>query len=286
MKQRQVCILLALCIGHLAAAQETRRVTQTGNLVEIKEFESKNLKNKRSIHVYLPPQYQANLKQKFPVLYLQDGQNCFNGFTSYLPNKEWRADESAQMLIQANLIEPIIIVAVDNAGADRANEFLPVEVKQRTEKYGGKADLYMKFICEEVKPMIDKEFRTLSDRSHTGIAGSSFGGVISLHAGLTKSDVFSKVGAFSPSLWVGNGLQVRQFENLSSKLPLKLWVDMGGDEGPGALEGLDAFGKVLTTKGWKAGKDLAVVSDAFAPHNEDSWARRFPAFLMFMYGKK
>src|SRR5689334_20785353 len=139
-------ILFTTTITHQDQKPPVRKTSLTGIIKAHPDFESKILGNKRNVWVYLPPNYESEPKRSFPVLYMHDGQNVFDGMTSYIPNLEWRVDEAAEALIKAKVVEPIIIVAVSNAQMDRANEYLPTRRKMRDMEMGGKADLYGKFL--------------------------------------------------------------------------------------------------------------------------------------------
>lgn len=275
-------------------ADEPVRVDSlTGHIVRLASFKSEVLGNSRNLTIYLPPGYDQDKRKRYPVLYLHDGQNVFSGLTSYIPNKEWRLDESAEALIRAKLIEPIIMVGIDNGQGERANEYLPTSFAAPWggEKIGGKADLYAKMLLEEIKPMIDKTYRTKPDATNTALMGSSFGGVATLYLGLTHPDKFSRLGVVSPSLWVDHGVMLKKLRDLKTKLPLKIWLDMGATEGGEPKEDAQTVaqaveaGEILISKGWKAGKDLSVYIEGYASHNEDAWARRSPAILMFLFGR-
>src|SRR5262249_44323272 len=155
-------------------------------------FHSKILNNDRRLIVWLPPGYNTR-QQRYPVLYMHDGQNLFDDATSFLG--EWHADETATMLIEQKRIEPIIIVGVENTGTSRLDEYTPTEGEDRTgattRRAGGRGELYAQFLIQEVKPFIDANYRTLPDREHTAVAGSSLGGLISLYLGYQHGDVFS-----------------------------------------------------------------------------------------------
>ncbi|HLP00070.1 MAG TPA: alpha/beta hydrolase-fold protein, partial [Fimbriimonas sp.] len=142
----------------LLFAQQTppQRVSSLAGTIEtLAQFESKHLGNKRNIRVYLPPQYATEPNRKFPVLYMHDGQNVFDGATSFIPNQEWRADEAAEMLIKSNFVEPLIIIAIDNGEVARADEYLHKEIRMGAQRGGGKAALYGKFVVEEVMKVIN-----------------------------------------------------------------------------------------------------------------------------------
>src|SRR5437588_435457 len=168
-----------------------REHTLTGDVRLHKSFHSAILNNDRDVIVYLPPGYDADTKRHYPVFYMHDGQNIFDGATSFIPGQEWRIDETAQSLIAAGKIEPLIIVGIYNTGAGRVNEYTPAEDAKY--KAGGKADLYGRMLTEELKPFIDATYRTLKSGKHTGLGGSSLGGLVSLYLGLKYPKVFSRL---------------------------------------------------------------------------------------------
>ncbi len=253
--------------------------TYTGNIKAIKDFYSPELNNKRDVIIYLPPDYESS-DNRYPVLYMHDGQNLFNASTSFI-GVEWNADESAQELILKGEIEPIIIVGIYN-NSDRLNEFSP----WKDGSYGGgKGDLYVDFIVKTLKPFIDKEFRTLPDRENTAIAGSSMGGLISLYAGIKYQDVFSKIGVMSPSVFFANKELLRFSNESGIKSSLKIYLDMGTAEGSNPQIHLDNFRELVNVLKEKDTLSLKVIEDKGAVHNESAWAKRFPELLKFFFGK-
>lgn len=280
--------ILFLALATTAFAQDqpaTRKSSVTGTLKYHRDFESKIRGNKRNITVWLPPGYDKEVNRRYPVLYMHDGQNIFDGMTSYLPNKEWRVDECATGLINAKLIDPIIIVGIDNAGKDRGDEFLPVSASFGGQKTGGKADEYGDMLLHEIMPMINDTYRTKTDSENTALCGSSFGGVITCYLGLKHPDKFSKLGIISPSVWVGDRYLVTMVNQLKSKPKSRVWLDMGTMEGSGAVPDCNALAEAFRMKGWVDGKDFAYYVDGFAIHNEDAWANRMNAILLFLYRK-
>jgi len=272
--------LLAAIAFTSPSAQETPRVTSlTGLIRSHPGFHSNVLNNDRNLTVYLPPRYAEEPRRRYPVLYMHDGQNVFNGMTSFIPNAEWRADEAAQALIEAGLIEPIIIVGIDNAGAARADEYLPT----RARNMGGKAGDYAKMVLDEIKPMIDRTYRTKTDAQNTGLCGSSFGGIITMTMGLRHPDKFGKLAVVSPSVWWDNKVILKMVDELPRKSKQRIWVDIGTDEGPGAEAATVELKDRLVRKGWRAGQDLALYIDRGAKHNEPAWAGRMDAILMYLF---
>ena len=152
----------------------------------------------RRVWLYLPPGYAKNKHKRYPVLYLQDGQNVFDAATSF--SGEWGVDETLNQLAASGQ-DPsgCIVVAIDNGGERRLDEYSPWVNAEY--KKGGEGNPYTDFLALTLKPYIDAHYRTRPDAAHTGIAGSSMGGLIALYAGLKYPQVFGRVGAFSPAIW-------------------------------------------------------------------------------------
>jgi predicted alpha/beta superfamily hydrolase len=180
-------------IGHSVAGNPV-----TGNLRIAQGIYSPQLKNKRDILVYLPPSYEGSsydgVKDRYPVIYMHDGQNLFDERTSFAG--AWHVGETMQQLSREGI--EAIIVGIPNMGRDRLAEYGPFRDR---EQRGGRGELYLAFIVETLKPLIDHDFRTLPGRMNTGIAGSSMGGLISLYAFFRHPAVFGLAGILSPSLW-------------------------------------------------------------------------------------
>jgi enterochelin esterase-like enzyme len=287
---RVISIALVACILLSLSASAQRQHTLTGDIRQHKSFHSKLLDNDRDLVIYLPPGYQANAKKRYPVLYLHDGQNLFDGATSYIPAMEWRVDETAQRLIAAGKIEPLIIVGVNNTGKDRIDEYTPVQDTRR--KIGEKADLYGRMLVEELKPFIDANYRTIQDAQHTGLGGSSLGGLVSLYLGLKYPSVFGRLAVVSPSVWFADKHIVTHANALVGKPKVRIWMDMGTREGGNAAEAEKAVADVrllrdtLVRKGWKPGKDLEYFEAEGAEHNESAWAERVERILTFLFPRK
>jgi predicted alpha/beta superfamily hydrolase len=264
------------------AAQEQH--TLSGEFRTHKNFHSQYLPSDRDVLVYLPPGYDANPKRRYPVLYLHDGQNLFDGATSFIKGAEWRVDETAQSLIEARAIRPLIIVGVYNTGGSRIDEYTPTA----DPKYkGGKADLYGRLLVEELKPFIDREYRTLKDAKNTGLGGSSLGGLVSLHLALKYPRVFGKVAVVSPSVWWDKKMIVREVEALKKKTGARIWLDIGTKEGGNESEehrlNTRQLRDTLVAKGWRDGRDLKYYKAEGAEHNERAWAQRVGPMLQFLF---
>lgn len=274
-----LCALAALALP--ARAQSLSKPHSiVGDVCIHARFHSRFLAADRDILVWLPPGYDANAPRRYPVLYLHDAQNLFDGGTAFLPGKEWRVDETATELIAAKTVVPLIIVGVNNAGGERMNEYTPTkDGKER----GGGADAYGKMLTEELKPYIDRHYRTQTDAAHTALGGSSLGGLVSLYLGLQSPNVWGKVACLSTSAWWDNEAIVRQVNALTKKPRLEIWLDIGGAEGADAIEPVRHLRDALVAKGWKEGRDLGYLEDPGAQHNETAWAARFGRVLTFLF---
>src|SRR5260370_8225985 len=194
----------------------------SGELRKHEQIRSRFLRNQRDLIVYTPPGYAHQSLRHFPVLYLHDGQNLFDGATSFIPGQDWHVGQTADLCIQAGAVAPLIIVGLYNTRA-RSREYTHTEVPKLG---GGRADRYAKFLIEEVKPFVDREYRTLSGWQHTGIGGSSLGGLVSLYLGLQHSRIFGKIAPLSPSVW-GNQLVIHRFSQAAILGPRPpLWPDL------------------------------------------------------------
>jgi predicted alpha/beta superfamily hydrolase len=244
-------------------------------------FRSEFVKEQRTIIVYLPPGYDARTARRYPTLYLHDGQNVFDKATSV--GEEWRVDETAQALIAAGEIEPLIMIGIYNTGAHRIGEYTPTRHPQ---KGGGLADCYGRMLVEELKPFIDRKYKTLPGAGSTGMAGSSLGGLLTMHLGLKYPTVFSRLAVLSPSVWWDQRVILREVDALPSKLPFRIWLDAGTAEGEEVLRDSRALRDALVKKGWVEGQDLLYHEAEGGGHNERSWATRVGPFLKFLYPVK
>lgn len=259
--------------------------TLTGNIQTHRAFKSKILGNRRDVLVYLPAGYRRFARNRYPVLYLQDGQNVFDAATAF-SHVEWSVDETAQNLIRRKLIEPLIIVAIDNAGEDRIHEYAPTrgiidthDKRKRRSKGLGKK--YGEFLVRELKPYIDKKYRTRPEAEFTGLGGSSLGGLLTMSLGVWFPHVFRRLIVMSPSVWWDNEVIVKMVEDLDDKLPLKIWLDTGTHEQ--GWERAQHLRDALVEKGWKLFGDLQYLEIAGGDHSEGAWAARVDPALRYLF---
>jgi predicted alpha/beta superfamily hydrolase len=250
------------------------------NLHKHQGFRSRILKNQRDLIVYLPPGYEAQRARRFPVLYLHDGQNLFDGATSFIPGMDWHVGQTADRGIQEKKIQPLIIVGIYNAGKARVREYTPTRVPRLG---GGSADRFAKFLLKEVMPFTQGEYRTLSGQEFTGMGGSSLGGLVSLYLGLKLPHVFGKLAALSPSVWWNQRVITRFAETAPVHPRPRIWLDTGTREGPRVVKDVEQFRDVLLQKGWRLGQDLHYERVEGGEHNEAAWAQRVGPFLEFLF---
>ena len=234
----------------------------------------------REVLVYLPPGYHAQPERRFATLYLHDGQNVFDPETAYIRGQEWQVDETAERLILSGDIEPLIVVAIYNAGADRIDEYTPAQDSQGR---GGKAGIYGDFLIQELKPFIDSEYRTLADPANTGLGGSSLGGLVTLHIGLTHPHIFGKLAVHSPSVWWNGSAMLGYVSDLAAQPPLRIWLDIGTREGGRSLADARGLRDGLFAKGWRHGRDIWYHEARGGSHSETAWAARVSPMLRWLF---
>jgi predicted alpha/beta superfamily hydrolase len=259
--------------------------TLTGTLRLHRALRSQFLDDTRDVIVYLPPGYNSAPAQRYPVLYLHDGQNLFDAATAFAGN-EWGLDELAEELIRNREIQPLIIVGIYNAGLARICEY--THVRDRRGRGGG-AKKYARFIVDELKPFIDSEYRTLADAPSTGLGGSSLGGLVTLYIGLRFPEVFGNLIVMSPSVWWANRAILRDVRKLRKQSGQSIWLDIGTCEGPNpaaSVKNARELHNELVAKGWRPKDDLMFIEEEGAGHDEKAWGNRMHAALKFLFGSK
>ena len=259
--------------------EEQKPHTLTGHFRIHEGVRSRFLSSEHDVIVYLPPGYDEELERRYPVLYMQDGQNLFDEATSF--SGEWHLDDAAEQAIGAGLVAPLIIVGIYNAGAYRIDEYTPT--RDSAKRAGGNADRYGRMLVEELKPFIDAEYRTLPSARDSGIGGSSLGGLVSLYLALKYSGIFWNVAVLSPSVWWDNRFIVRRVRALHTAPPLRIWLSTGTAEGEGVVAGARRVRDALVAKGWVPGDTLHYEEIEGARHTESAWAAIAPAMLHFLY---
>ncbi|UXH79548.1 alpha/beta hydrolase [Roseateles amylovorans] len=234
----------------------------------------------RTLQVWLPPGYENEPQRRYPVLYLQDGQNVFDAAAA---GAEWSVDETAQRLVVSGAIQPLIIVAVSNS-PQRADDYTATRIVVDGAAQGGNAAAYARHLIEEIKPAIDARYRTLKDATHTAVGGSSLGGNLSLWLAMHHNEVFGAALVVSPALWWDDEFPIRDVARTPLPMSLarpRLWIDMGDGEGERAIRQLRKLRQQLFNRGW----DRSTLNYQEAPgatHDEASWAARVEGMLRFL----
>jgi predicted alpha/beta superfamily hydrolase len=272
---------------------EPSPLDENPRFLRLQNFRSRFLPNRRDITVYLPEAYFLEPHRRFPVFYLHDGQNLIDPRTSFIAHRTWQADTAADTLTRAHEIEPIILVGIANTGVRRMAEYTHTRDPRRG---GGDGARYGRLLVQELKPLIDETFRTLTDPTNTAIGGSSLGGLVSLSIALDYPDVFGKAAVLSPSVWWNQRAILHRVGGARPKPNLRIWLDMGMAEGLRHLRDTDLLYRRLLQRGWRdsplratwhaattAPPDLLYLRVPGALHEESAWAARFPEVLRFLF---
>jgi predicted alpha/beta superfamily hydrolase len=245
------------------------------NLIVVdEEFGMPELNRTRRVRVLLPLEYDLT-DIDYPVLYMHDGQNLFSASESFAG--EWEVDEAMVNFENAGY-EGCIVVAIDNGGSLRIAEYTPWANPQYG---GGEGDEYISFVANTLKPFIDENFRTLPGREHTGIMGSSLGGLISHYAGFAQSGAFSKIGVFSPSFWFTDDI----YEYVTSQPAIqgsKFFILAGGQESASLEQDVIDMIDIMESNGFDPGQ----IHFEYVPngqHSEWFWAQEFPGAFDWLF---
>lgn len=252
------------------SAVKAKKSTASSNVhILTTSFYIPKLKRTRRVWVYLPADY-ATSKQRYPVLYMHDGQNVFEDTTAY--TGEWGVDE----FLDTSKTKKCIVVAIDHGGDKRLNEYSPYDM----ERYGtGEGKLYVDFLVKKLKKYIDRKFRTQRGRESTFVAGSSMGGLISLYALLKYPGKFGGAGIFSPAFWVAPRIY-DEIRLKGSKIKGKLFFYAGKKEGETMVPFMiKAFGELAAV----SHSQLESVIRDEGKHNEATWRKEFPLFYEWIF---
>ncbi len=248
-------------------------------------FHSAVLNNDRGLWLYFPPSYDENPTARFPVVYMHDGQNLFNPATAFGGNP-WYAQDALNHGAEIGSIREAIVVGIENT-PDRIDEYTPSRDAGRMA--GGRGALYLRMLIEEVKPLIDRSYRTRPGAADTVLLGSSLGGLISAWAGVHHGQVFGNIGAMSPSTWWDDRMLLREVAMLRSleARPRRIYVDSGdGGEGRDDVDNTAMLAQAIRAAGYRDEIDLRYVVQRGAVHNEVYWAQRLPGALAFLLGSR
>lgn len=245
-------------------------------------FQSRYLPDARNLVVYLPPGYDENPDRGFPVLYMHDGQNLFDGNTSFLPGRTWQMREQADAAIAAGEVEPLVIVGIYNTGDRRIAEYTPDRDWQLG---GGEAASYGLLLTRELMPWIAARYRVRTEREATGLGGSSLGGLVTLYLALRHPHCFGRLAVLSPSVWWNHKSILGYLNEYAPQIWEKprLWLDVGDAEGRRTLQNAEQLDRRLMANGWQPGETLRFERIPGGTHDETSWATRVRPMLRFLF---
>ena len=239
------------------------------------EVEPPPLGRERRIAVMLPHNYDETRK-RYPVVYLQDGQNLFEHRS---PFGNWHVGQRMAKLAEQGMGD-LIIVAIDHADSDRTREFSPPEVTKFGASYGRQ---YARFMAEELKPYVDQNFRTRPDRQNTAIGGSSMGGLISIYSGLIYPEVYGKMMIFSPSLWLTPKIYFQAID-FFNPFYTKIYLYAGGKESKTMIPNIERLKEALERKGLNSSKiEFKFSIDPEGVHDENRWGEEFPTAIKWLF---
>ena len=245
-----------------------------GRLDVVGPLSSEHLGNERPIYVWLPASYASASERQYPVIYMQDGQNLFSDALAF--GREWQVDEHMTRLGALGL--EAIVVGIPNAGAERAAEYSPFAPPEHG---GGRGDAYLRFVIDEILPLMRDRYRVSTSRNDVGIMGSSLGALISLYAYFRHPEIFGFVGAMSPALWFADAALLAVAEQ-TPFVDGRIYLDIGTEEGSAHVDNAQALHRLLLTKGYRPGESLFYVEEDYASHDEEAWARRLRTALYFL----
>lgn len=289
-------LLILICIPFLLNAQEPR--PSSGKLETLKDFPSAFIE-KRTIYVWLPEGYSSG--KKYPVLYMHDGQMLFDSTTTW-NKQEWMLDETLGRLIQEKKVPPCIVVGIPSIGAIRHAEYFPQqplqympdslrkELVSKALNNDPRADRYLKFLVQELKPYIDSHYTTAPSRNTTFIAGSSMGGLISLYAICEYPDVFGGAaclsthwpGIFTQNDWIPGAFLTYLDQKLPDPATHRIYFDLGDATLDQLYPPHQVKVDALMQKKGYGKKSWATHQFPGDDHSERAWARRLHFPLQFL----
>jgi len=246
------------------------------------QFHSRFLPDDRDVTVYLPPGYDDEPGRHYPVLYLHDGQNLFDPRTSFIPGRTWQVAETADTVIEAGEVEPLIIVGIANTGERRIAEYTPT---RDWKMGGGEANKYGDLLTHDLLPFIASTYRVRDEEQATGLGGSSLGGLVTLYLGLKYSGVFGRLAVMSPSIWWNHKSIVGYVNENAPRLKQhpRIWLDVGDAEGRRTLADTDLLDRRLKAGGWLPERDLHYERVPGGTHDETAWSHRVAPMLLFLF---
>jgi enterochelin esterase-like enzyme len=270
-----------------AVSTPIRATGATGDL-RLHEFRSRVFRNTRYLRIWLPPGYDdaENGGRRYPVLYLNDGQNLFETATAFA-GVEWQVDETADRLIREGMVPPMMVVGMDNAGKDRIREYMPYR-SMHPVMLRVQGRYYPDFLMKEVMPFVGRNYRVATGPENTGLGGSSLGALIALYTAMARPGVVGRLLLESPSLWA-SGRQLMRDSRSVRLWPERMFLAAGTAEAGSAERSRSVVDDVrelaaILRRAVLSERRLRLVIKEGAGHNEAAWAERFPEALQFLFG--
>ena len=256
-------------------------------MLDTHEIPSLYLGLTRRVTVWLPPQVSGRRAGRYPILYLNDGQNLFDPARAFA-GKTWRVPQTAARLVRSRRIPPLIIVGIDHGGIRRGREFLPVEDERNPTATNPLGREYAEFVTREVMPFIARHYPVAAGALNTGFGGSSYGAIAALNTAMIKPGVFGKLLIESPSLYVGAEYPLRRARHVD-RWPGRIYLGVGTAETSSAERNHETVVNVLKLetilrRAGLGARRLRVVVEEGATHSEWAWAARLSVALEFLYG--
>ena len=264
---------------------ESAVIANSGGELRLHQLRSRIFRNTRLVRVWLPPGYEARGRSRYPVLYLNDGQNLFDPATAFA-GVAWQVGETADRLVAERKTPPLIIVGIDNTGENRIREYIPYRtLDPPVPRPSGVR--YPAFLKQEVMTLVGKNYRVGTGPEFTGLGGSSLGGLITLYTHLAMPGVFGRLLIESPSLFVANRTILEECRNFR-KWPERVYLGIGtcevGDpeKDRRAVRDVRELARILRRAGLTKPRLKMCIQEG-ARHSEGAWAGRFPGALEFLY---
>jgi len=273
--------------GRGTAPGVIRVESATGDL-RLHEFRSRTFRNTRFLRVWLPPGYDdpSNAGRRYPVLYLNDGQNLFEPSTSFT-GVDWQVDETGDRLIREGVVPPMIFVGIDNATHHRFREYMPHR-SLHPMMLRVQGTRYPTFLIKEVLPFMARNYRVATGPENTGLGGSSLGALISIFTAAVSPGVIGRLLVESPSLWASNRQLIRASRHVK-RWPERIFLATGTsevgrkDRDQSVVDDVREMAAILRRAELNE-KRLRLVIEEGGTHHEAAWARRFPEALAFLFG--
>lgn len=262
---------------NLLALPDGRRITThhphffsdaTCSVCNVHEVESREYGGRHAVRVFYPPGYAENSLERYPTLYMQDGQNLFFPNEAF-GGQHWKVEETLALLGSMNLVRKVIVVGI--YPTDRMTQY----TNPGYEAYG-------RFLAEELVPWVDARYRTLAEPSQRALLGSSLGGVVSFATGWRHAEVFGNVGAMSSTFGYRDDLLDRVARE--PKRPIRIYLDTGWPRDN--YEVNRRMRHQLVRRGYVEGRDLLYLAFPEAKHTESAWSMRAHLPFQWFFGER